>query len=73
MGWTQAQLDALEAAIAEGVEEVKYQDKTVKYRSIKQMMALRDVMRADLGLISKTNTRIQMEYKTDIHSEDDTE
>jgi len=42
--FTQTQLDALDAALAEGVRRVKYQDKEVEYRSLRDMLALREIM-----------------------------
>jgi hypothetical protein len=50
MAWTQAQLDALDEAIANGVLTVKYQDRTVTYRSLDEMLKLRETMRQELGL-----------------------
>lgn len=50
MAYTQAQLDALEAAIAEGALTVKYQDKQVTYRSLDEMMRIRNLIRDSLGL-----------------------
>lgn len=47
--FTQAQLDALIAAIAEGALRVKYQDKEVEFRSLNEMLKLRDLMEADLN------------------------
>jgi hypothetical protein len=58
MAWTQAQLDALEEAIASGVLTVKYTDKEVTYRSQKEMLTLRDMMRKALGLTSNGRRRI---------------
>lgn len=49
MAYTQDQLKALEAAIAEGALVVKYGDKSVEYRSLDDMLRIRDLMRADLG------------------------
>lgn len=46
--WTMEQLEALEKAIAEGVRRVKYQDKEVEYRDLKDMLALANTMRAAL-------------------------
>lgn len=48
--FTQAQLDALESAIADGALKVKYSDKEVEYRSLEEMLKIRDTMRNDLGL-----------------------
>ncbi len=49
MAFTQAQLDALESAIAEGVTKVKYEDKEVTYRSLEEMQRIRNLMRDSLG------------------------
>ena len=58
MAFTQAQLDALEAAIAGGELVVQYQDKKVQYRDLGEMMRIRDMMRRDLGLVQPENTRL---------------
>ena len=47
-GFTQEKLDALECAIAEGALRVKYSDKEIEYRSLKEMMAIRDVIKKEL-------------------------
>lgn len=52
MAYTQQQLDALEAAIADGALTVKYGDKQTTYRSLDEMIRIRDMMRGDLGLSS---------------------
>ena len=57
-GFTQSDLDALESAIATGVKIVKYTDKVIEYRSLKEMLEIRDRMRQSLGLGSKT-TRLK--------------
>ena len=51
MAFTQTQLDALEGAIAAGVTEYRIGDKTVKYGSVTEMLKVREIMRADLGLV----------------------
>ena len=49
--WTEADLTALSNAIAQGAQSVSFSDgKRVVYRSLADMMALRDQMRKDLGL-----------------------
>lgn len=58
MAWTQAQHDALEAAIAEGVMKVKYEDKEVTYRSLSDMMKLLNSMKKSLGLIDASKQAI---------------
>lgn len=50
--FTQDQLNALEGAIAEGALRVKYSDKEVEYRSLEEMLKIRDIMRNALGLNS---------------------
>lgn len=55
--WTTEQLQAIEKALAEGVRRVKYQDKEVEYRSLEEMMTLRDAMRRDLGLVPSGSFR----------------
>jgi hypothetical protein len=57
MAYTQTQLDALEEALAKGVIEVSYGDRSVKYRSLREMRSLRDEMRRALGKIKRTNRR----------------
>jgi hypothetical protein len=49
MAFTQAQLDALEAAIASGTLEVRTGDKSVRYHSPGEMIKLRDVIRNQLN------------------------
>ena len=46
--FTQAQLDALTAAIAQGVTTVEHNGKRVRYASVKDMLMLRDRMISDL-------------------------
>ncbi|MCP3916153.1 MAG: hypothetical protein GY711_11405 [bacterium] len=53
MAFTQEQLDALEAAIAEGAQEVRYQDKSVRYNSLAEMRRLRAEMKRELGQAAK--------------------
>jgi hypothetical protein len=54
MAYLQADLDAIEAAIKSGALKVKYQDKEVTYRSMDELMRIRDLMRKDLGLSNST-------------------
>lgn len=58
MAFTQAQLDALEAAIAEGSLIVKYADKSVQYRSLDEMIRIRELIRQALGQSSGSASRI---------------
>jgi hypothetical protein len=47
--WTPDDLRALDAAIASGARRVKYADREVEYRTLADMLALRDLMRSHLG------------------------
>ena len=53
--WNAKDLEALEKAIAQGVRSVKYTDKEIEYRSLDDMLRLRDVIKRDLGLTRKSN------------------
>ena len=44
MAYTQTQLDALDAAIAEGVLSVSYDGRSVQYRSLAEMEKIRSKM-----------------------------
>ncbi len=47
--WTQAELDALERAIASGVVTVKFEDREVTYRSMTDLLKAREVIARSLG------------------------
>lgn len=49
MAWTQTQLDALNDAIAAGVTTVSHNGKTVTYRSLTEMLRLRDRMQSEIA------------------------
>lgn len=58
MAYTQAQLFALESAIALGATQVKYPDGTEKtYRSLEEMQQIRRQMLRDLGQTSSNSGR----------------
>lgn len=48
--FTADNLLALEDAIVKGVRRVKYTDKEVEYRSLEEMLQLRNLMRKELGV-----------------------
>jgi hypothetical protein len=50
MAFTENDLIVLEKAIAQGATRVKYADKEVEYRSLADMMIIRDSIRNELGL-----------------------
>lgn len=57
MAFTQQQLDTLDAAIAQGALVVKYGDKEVTYRSLTDMIRLRNMMAESLGVLAPTAGR----------------
>lgn len=71
-GFTKEKLHALECAIAEGALEVQYSDKKIVYRSLSEMMKIRDIMKKSLGICSKGKkglfggTRLQVETDKDL-------
>lgn len=52
MAWSQTDLDTLDKAIGEGVTSVRYLDRSVQYRSLREMLALRALMTDELALAS---------------------
>lgn len=51
MAYTIEQYNALTAAIAQGVNTVKYADKELEYRSLEEMRSLKEEMEAELGIL----------------------
>lgn len=49
MAWTQAEIDALKAAIATGVKSVTYTDRTVVYHSLAEQMQALAAMEAEVN------------------------
>jgi hypothetical protein len=47
-GYTQAQIDALKAAIADGVLSVSFNGRTTNYRSLEDMLRTLAVMEAEI-------------------------
>lgn len=52
----QALLDALEKSIFEGVLKVEYGDKKVEYRSLNEMIRIRDILKNELGIKGNRRT-----------------
>ena len=61
VNFTLAQLKVLEEAIASGVLRVEYNDRTVVYRKMSDMLEARSLMRRCLGLEKKGGGRILCE------------
>lgn len=51
--WTLEHLNDLEEAIAQGVRRVEYNDRTVEYRSLKEMRETRELIKRALGLTKR--------------------
>lgn len=54
MAWTSADLTAIESAISKGAMKVKYGDKELTYRTLDEMLRVRDKIRKDLELTNST-------------------
>jgi len=50
MGWTQADLDAIDTAIKAGVRVVEFQDRRVEYRRLDDLLAVKDMIEKELGI-----------------------
>lgn len=48
MAYTQAHLDALEAALVKGEKRVSFGDKTVEYRSVDELKIAIDIVKREL-------------------------
>lgn len=57
MAYTQTQLDALDAAIAQGALEVEHNGRRVRYRSQEEMLRLRRLIAKELGTASTASGR----------------
>ena len=57
MAFSQTDLTTIEAAIAKGELRVMLDGKSVEYRSIADLMIVRDVMRAELSPATTTTER----------------
>ena len=55
--FTMEDLHAIENGIAKGVKTVKYTDKEITYRSLDEMLKIRDLMRSCLGLTGQDGAR----------------
>jgi hypothetical protein len=48
MAWTQADLDAINAAIATGAKRVRYQTHEVEYQSMADLLRARDLIKSEV-------------------------
>jgi hypothetical protein len=56
MSYTQTDLDAIDAAIKTGTTRVSYGDRDVTYRSLDDMLRIRDLIRGELGVLPGGNS-----------------
>ena len=61
MAWSQSDLDAIEAAIKSGTTMVKYDTKTVTYRSLDELIRIRELIKKELGQTTGASSRVYME------------
>jgi uncharacterized membrane protein (DUF441 family) len=57
--WTQANLTAIEQAIAQGVLTVEFDGRRVTYQSVDAMFRVRSVIQAALGVTFTRQTRVE--------------
>ncbi len=55
--WTEADLKAIDEAIATGALTVKYNDRLVTYRSLNEMLQIRQLMRECLGHVKRSSRK----------------
>ncbi|MEE3046646.1 MAG: hypothetical protein VX620_15460 [Pseudomonadota bacterium] len=57
MAWTQTDLDNIERAMAQGTRKVVIEGKEVEYRSLEEMIKVRNLIKTSLGTTSVTKRR----------------
>lgn len=60
MAWTAADLEAIEKSIKNGTSRVRYADREITYRSLEELLQLRTIIQAELGVV--TNGGIRHHY-----------
>ena len=63
MAFSQAQLDAIESSIASGQLSVSYEGKSVQFRSLGDLLLVRQIIRANLGLATSQRTLIAAHWR----------
>lgn len=63
MAWTTTDLAAIEKAIVNGTTTVRYDTKSVTYRSIDELIRIRDLIKKELGQTEGgSSTRLYAEF-----------
>lgn len=57
MAWTQTDLDNIERAMAQGTRKVVIEGKEVEYRSLDEMIQVRNLIKTSLGTTSTSKRR----------------
>jgi len=52
MAWTAADLVAIEKSIKNGTSRVRYADREITYRDLDELLKLRTIIQAELGVIA---------------------
>lgn len=65
MAWTQTDIDALKAAIAQGALKVRFADRDVTYRSLKEMRETLAMMEEEVNADSTKRKAKAIRFKTD--------
>lgn len=73
MAYTLEQYNALKSAIADGVLEVSYSDKTVKYRSLNDMLRIQKLMESELGISKPNGGRRYAAFNSGLNTSDSDE
>ena len=60
MAWTQTDLDAIKAAIAKGTLEVTHNGRTIRYRSMQDLIAAKREIESELN---SSTTRLTPRYQ----------
>lgn len=62
MAWTQADLDAINTAIATGAKRVRFQTHEVEYQEMSDLLRARDIIRAEIDSAPGNGGAILSEY-----------
>lgn len=62
MAWKEADIVAIDEAIKQGATRVRYGDREVVYRSLDEMLRLRDVMKSSVRGKAKPTAHTFSEY-----------
>ncbi|HXV30015.1 MAG TPA: hypothetical protein VD840_06765 [Sinorhizobium sp.] len=63
MAWTQADLDAINAAIATGARRVRFQTHEVEYHSVSDLLRARDLIKSEIDGASDGGGAIFAEFQ----------